>query len=99
MTSIFRYSKNYGSLTHETRIKDAVNMEDLICLLATARTLKTTQFKNCVALNSKLYSHLKQFCSPTVNRGTSMSKMSTGFLDTNSTRLYQRGSFERMRLA
>ena len=31
-TSIFRYSKNYGSLKHETRIKDAVNMEDLICL-------------------------------------------------------------------
>ena len=40
MTSIFRYSKNYGSLTHETGIKDAVNMEDLICLLATVRTLK-----------------------------------------------------------
>ena len=39
-TSIFRYSKNYGSLTHETRIKDAVNMIDLICLLATVRTLK-----------------------------------------------------------
>ena len=39
MTSIFRYSKNYGSLTHETKIKDAVNMEDLICLLATVRTL------------------------------------------------------------
>ena len=39
MTSIFRYSKNYGSLTHETRIKDAVIMEDLICLLATVRTL------------------------------------------------------------
>ena len=39
-TSIFRYSKNYGSLTHETRIKDAVNMADLICLLATVRTLK-----------------------------------------------------------
>ena len=38
-TSIFRYSKNYGSLTHETRIKDAVNMRDLICLLATVRTL------------------------------------------------------------
>ena len=38
-TSIFRYSKNYGSMTHETRIKDAVNMEDLICLLATVRTL------------------------------------------------------------
>ena len=31
---------NYGSLTHETRIKDAVNLEDLICLLATVRTLK-----------------------------------------------------------
>ena len=29
-----------GSLTHETKIKDAVNMEDLICLLATVRTLK-----------------------------------------------------------
>ena len=40
-TSIFRYSKNYGSLTHETRIKDAVNMEDLMCLLATVRTLKS----------------------------------------------------------
>ena len=39
-TSTFRYSKNYGSLTHETRIKDSVNMEDLICLLATVRTLK-----------------------------------------------------------
>ena len=39
-TSIFRYSKNYGSLTHETIIKDAVNMGDLICLLATVRTLK-----------------------------------------------------------
>ena len=38
-TSIFRYSKNYGSLTHETRIKDAVNMGDLICLLSTVRTL------------------------------------------------------------
>ena len=43
MTSIFRYSKNYGSLTHETRIKDAVNMEDLICLLATVRTLNHTK--------------------------------------------------------
>ena len=41
MTSIISYSKNYGSLTHETRIKDAVNMEDLICLLATVRTLKS----------------------------------------------------------
>ena len=39
-TSIFCYSKNYGSLTHETRIKDAVNMGDLVCLLATVRTLK-----------------------------------------------------------
>ena len=38
--SIFCYSKNYGSLTHETIMKDAVNMEDLICLLATVRTLK-----------------------------------------------------------
>ena len=39
--SIFRYSRNYGSLTHEIRIKDAVNMEDLACLLATFRILKT----------------------------------------------------------
>ena len=44
-TSIFRYSKNYGSLTHETRIKDAVNMGDLICLLATVRTLKIIKGK------------------------------------------------------
>ena len=29
-------------MTHETRIKDAVNMEDLICLLATVRTLKVS---------------------------------------------------------
>ena len=39
-TSIFRYSKIYISLTHETRIKDSANMEELICLLATVRTLK-----------------------------------------------------------
>ena len=39
----FLIPKNYGSLTHETRIKDAVNMEDLICLLATVRTLKGWQ--------------------------------------------------------
>ena len=45
-TSIFRYSKNYGSLTHETRLKDAVNMVDLICLLATVRTLKDLLFSN-----------------------------------------------------
>ena len=31
--------QNYSSLTHETRIKDAVNMGDLMCLLATVRTL------------------------------------------------------------
>ena len=49
MTSIFRYSKNYGSLTHETGIKYAVNMEDLICLLATVRTLKV--FAKAVFLN------------------------------------------------
>ena len=48
-TSIFRYSKNYGSLTHETRIKDAVNMGDLICLLATVRTLNLSTEK--VTLN------------------------------------------------
>ena len=37
--SIFRYSKNDGSLTHETRIKDAVNMGDLICLNDTLELL------------------------------------------------------------
>ena len=41
----FVIPKNYGSLTHETRIKDAVNMEDLICLLATVRTLNATKGK------------------------------------------------------
>ena len=35
--SINRYSKNYGTLTHETRLKGGVNMEDLICLLATVQ--------------------------------------------------------------
>ena len=43
-TSIFRYSKNYGILTHETKIKDAVNMEDLIFLLATIRTVKAVPY-------------------------------------------------------
>ena len=51
-TSIFRYSKNYGSLTHETRIKDAVNMGDLICLLGTVRTLESE--KSFVILTSLL---------------------------------------------
>ena len=32
--------QNYGNLTHETRIKDAVNMEALTCLFTTVRTLK-----------------------------------------------------------
>ena len=58
-TSIFRYSKNYGSLTHETRIKDSVNMEDLICLLATVRTLKH------LAPSSKI-SHIFKFGSSAV---------------------------------
>ena len=31
--------QNYVSLTHETRMKDAGNMEDLTCLLATVFTL------------------------------------------------------------
>ena len=39
-TSIFRYSKKYGSLTRETRLKVAVNMEYVACLLETVRTLK-----------------------------------------------------------
>ena len=47
-TFIFRCSKNYGSLTHETRIKDAVNMGDLICLLATVRTLKASRMGHSV---------------------------------------------------
>ena len=52
MTSIFRYSKNYGSLTHETGIKDAVNMEDLICLLATVRTLNVSLIIYLLICNS-----------------------------------------------
>ena len=51
-TSIFRYSKNYSSLIRETRIKDSVNMEDLICLLATVRTLKGTQMGPMLVLVS-----------------------------------------------
>ena len=41
---MFHYSKHYDSLTQETRIKDAVNMENLICLLATVCTLKLLNF-------------------------------------------------------
>ena len=37
LLSVFQ---NYGSLTHENKIKNAVNIEDLTCLLATVRTLK-----------------------------------------------------------
>ena len=65
-TSIFRYSKNYGSLTHETRIKDAVNMGDLICLLATVRTLNSNvsrdlrMIKSLDARLDKLSSRLKR---------------------------------------
>ena len=51
-TSIFRYSKNYGSLTHETRIKDAVNMGDLICLLATVRTLNIMLYSSSKELST-----------------------------------------------
>ena len=39
----FHYSKNYGSLTHETRIKDAVNIEDITC--ATVRTLNNATYQ------------------------------------------------------
>ena len=59
-TSIFRYSKNSGSLTIETRIKDSVNMEDLICLLATVRTLNTL-YKQPVK-NFLWYELLNLFC-------------------------------------
>ena len=76
-TSIFRYSKNYGSLTHETRIKDAVNMGDLICLLANVRTLKTFFF-----LIFKIFLEfygLKYIIYPTVTQhnfeGTSFHKL------------------------
>ena len=39
----FVFPKINSSLTNETRIKDAVNMKDLICLLATVRTLNKTK--------------------------------------------------------
>ena len=41
---IFYYFKNYGSLTCETRLKVAANMEGLTCLLlATVCTLNLTR--------------------------------------------------------
>ena len=51
----FVIQKSYGSLTHETRIKDAVNMEDLICLLATVRTLKVTNDTLVYRCNNMVY--------------------------------------------
>ena len=42
-------------MTHETRIKDAVNMEDLIWPLATVRTLKGTQMAPLLALVSPCF--------------------------------------------
>ena len=39
-TSIFRYSKNCGSLTSVTKLKNAVNMADPTCLFGTVRPLK-----------------------------------------------------------
>ena len=53
------YSKNYGSLTHETRIKDAVNMKDLICLQATVRTLKNLKL---FSIRAKELFEPIQFC-------------------------------------
>ena len=48
-TSIFHYSKKYGSLTRETWLKVAVNLEDLTCLLKTVRILTITwKFTNLV---------------------------------------------------
>ena len=63
-TSIFCYSENDGSLTHETRIKDAVNMGDLICLLATVRTLKATNwvFKINQVCLLQLQRFINSFC-------------------------------------
>ena len=39
--SIFHYSKNYGSLTLETKLKVEVKMADLARILETVRTLNT----------------------------------------------------------
>ena len=61
-TSIFHYSKNYGSLTHETRIKDSVNMEVLICLLATVRTLNYRLLSKTVASYHALCALPNQLC-------------------------------------
>ena len=74
-TSIFRYSKNYGSLTHETRIKDAVNMEHLICLLATVRTLNTSSY--CIILRLSFANSISNVLS---NRTTLMVRSHLGVL-------------------
>ena len=53
-TSIIHYSKINGSLTRETRLKVAVNMEDLTCLLETVRTLKPRPFFGALLISREL---------------------------------------------
>ena len=52
--SIIHYSKINGSLTRETRLKVAVNMEDLTCLLETVRTLKPRPFFGALLISRDL---------------------------------------------
>ena len=53
-TSIIHYFKINGSLTRETRLKVAVNMEDLTCLSETVRTLKPRPFFGALLISRDL---------------------------------------------
>ena len=55
------------SLTHETRIKDAVNMEDLTCLFATVRTLKMVHANTKNAKSRVRHSHSHSHVSYTTH--------------------------------
>ena len=51
---LFHYSQINGGLTRKTRLKIAVNMEDLTWLLETVRTLKPRPFFGALLISRDL---------------------------------------------
>ena len=61
MTSIFRYSKNYGSLTHETRIKDAVTWKISYVFWRPFVPLKYRMKYTDLGVETKIHTELQMF--------------------------------------